>query len=41
VERRQVQIGTRQPGLVEIRDGLAVGEQVVTEGRTRRDRASR
>ena len=32
VDRRQVQIGTRQPGLVEIRDGLAAGDRVVTEG---------
>ena len=32
VERRQVRIGTRQPGLAEIRDGLAVGDRVVTEG---------
>ncbi|KAA6186105.1 efflux RND transporter periplasmic adaptor subunit [Thiohalocapsa marina] len=32
VERRAVQIGARQPGLVEILDGLAAGEQVVTEG---------
>ena len=32
VERRQVQIGTRQPGLAEIRAGLAVGDRVVTEG---------
>jgi membrane fusion protein (multidrug efflux system) len=32
VERRQVRIGTRQPGLAEIRDGLAVGDRVVTQG---------
>ncbi len=31
-ERRQVQIGIRQPGLVEIRAGLAAGERVVTDG---------
>jgi len=31
-ERRQVQIGTREPGLVEIRDGLTAGDRVVTEG---------
>jgi membrane fusion protein (multidrug efflux system) len=32
VERRQVQIGTRQPGIVEIVDGLAAGDRVITEG---------
>ncbi|MGB5733486.1 MAG: efflux RND transporter periplasmic adaptor subunit, partial [Thiohalocapsa sp.] len=31
-ERLQVQIGTREPGIVEIRDGLTAGDQVVTEG---------
>jgi membrane fusion protein, multidrug efflux system len=32
VARRQVQIGTREPGVVEIRKGLKAGERVVTEG---------
>jgi membrane fusion protein (multidrug efflux system) len=32
VERKQVEIGTRQPGVVEIRSGLAAGNRVVTEG---------
>lgn len=32
VERREVRIGTRRPGEVEIVDGLAVGELVVTDG---------
>lgn len=31
-ERRQIQIGTRKPGLVEVREGLALGERVVTDG---------
>ena len=31
-ERRPVSIGTRQPGLVEITDGLAAGERVITHG---------
>lgn len=31
-KRHQVEVGTRQPGLVEIRDGIAVGERVITEG---------
>jgi membrane fusion protein, multidrug efflux system len=32
VERRQVIIGTRRAGQVEIRDGLTAGEAVVTHG---------
>jgi membrane fusion protein (multidrug efflux system) len=32
VERRQVQIGARRPGEVEIRAGLAAGDQVITHG---------
>ena len=32
VERREVHIGTRRPGKVEIVDGLAVGELVITDG---------
>ncbi|AGA90697.1 RND family efflux transporter, MFP subunit [Thioflavicoccus mobilis 8321] len=32
VERRRVEIGTRLPGAVEIRDGLGVGERVVSHG---------
>ncbi|MTW22459.1 efflux RND transporter periplasmic adaptor subunit [Allochromatium palmeri] len=31
-ERTQIHIGTRIPGWVEVRDGLAPGERVVTEG---------
>lgn len=31
-ERRQIQIGTRKPGLVEVREGLTLGERVVTDG---------
>ncbi|NCA71743.1 MAG: efflux RND transporter periplasmic adaptor subunit [Sphingobacteriia bacterium] len=31
-ERRQIQIGTRQPGLVEVREGLSSGERVVVHG---------
>jgi len=31
-ERRQIQIGTRKPGLVEVREGLEAGEQVITHG---------
>ncbi|WP_041447596.1 efflux RND transporter periplasmic adaptor subunit [Thiocystis violascens] len=31
-QRRQVEIGTRQPGWVEIRAGLQPGERVVTDG---------
>jgi membrane fusion protein (multidrug efflux system) len=32
VERRPVQLGQRRPGRVEIREGLAPGERVVTHG---------
>jgi len=32
VERREVRIGTRRPGEVEIIEGLVVGEQVITDG---------
>ena len=32
VERRQVQIGARRPGEVEIRAGLAAGDKVITHG---------
>lgn len=32
VEKRELQIGGRQPGLVEVLDGLAAGDQVVTHG---------
>jgi membrane fusion protein (multidrug efflux system) len=31
-ERREVQVGTRKPGLVEVRSGLAAGERVVIDG---------
>ena len=31
-ERRQVQIGARRPGFVEVTDGLAAGERVITHG---------
>jgi membrane fusion protein (multidrug efflux system) len=31
-ERVQVEVGTRKPGLVEIRSGLAPGDRVVTQG---------
>jgi membrane fusion protein, multidrug efflux system len=31
-ERRQVRIGTRKPGLVEIREGLAEGDRVIVDG---------
>jgi membrane fusion protein (multidrug efflux system) len=34
IARRDVAIGLRQPGIVEILSGLAAGEQVVTEGVT-------
>ncbi|AHF03680.1 RND transporter [Marichromatium purpuratum 984] len=34
-ERREVDIGIRRPGAVEIRDGLAVGERVITDGHQR------
>jgi membrane fusion protein (multidrug efflux system) len=32
VERREVRIGTRRPGEVEIIEGLVVGELVITDG---------
>lgn len=32
VERRRIEIGARRPGRVEVRSGLELGEQVVTEG---------
>lgn len=32
VEQRVIKIGTRQPGLVEVLSGLAVGEEIVTAG---------
>lgn len=32
LERRAVEIGTREPGAVEIRDGLAAGDLIVAEG---------
>ncbi|MBK1699463.1 efflux RND transporter periplasmic adaptor subunit [Thiococcus pfennigii] len=32
VERRRVEIGARLPGVVEIRDGVAVGERVISQG---------
>lgn len=32
VQRRQVELGVRTPGFVEIRDGIAAGEQVVVGG---------
>jgi membrane fusion protein, multidrug efflux system len=35
VEKRQVKIGLRLPGYVEVLDGLSVGEQVVTHGNSR------
>ena len=35
VERRQVEIGLRLPGYVEVLDGLSVGEQVVTHGNSK------
>lgn len=35
VEKREVQIGTRLPGYVEIIDGLSVGQQVVTHGNSK------
>ena len=31
-ERRQVRIGTRRPGEVEIVEGLAAGDRVITHG---------
>lgn len=38
-ERRQVTLGIRRPGYVEVTDGLAEGERVVTEGTMRLGRA--
>ena len=35
VEKRQVQIGLRLPGYVEILNGLSEGEQVVTHGNSK------
>lgn len=35
VDRRQVRIGSRRPGEVEILDGLAAGEKVITHGTVR------
>jgi membrane fusion protein (multidrug efflux system) len=32
VERREIRIGTRRPGEVEVVDGLTVGERVITDG---------
>jgi membrane fusion protein (multidrug efflux system) len=32
VERRVIRLGSRQPGLVEVTDGLDVGERIVTRG---------
>ncbi|MBK1645638.1 efflux transporter periplasmic adaptor subunit [Thiocapsa imhoffii] len=34
-ERRQIQIGTRVPGYVEVREGLAAGDRVVVHGNTK------
>nr|WP_245969962.1 efflux RND transporter periplasmic adaptor subunit [Thiocapsa rosea] len=31
-ERRQIRIGTRKPGLVEVREGLAQGDRVIVHG---------
>ena len=31
-ERREIAIGTRRPGVVEVTEGLAAGEQVITDG---------
>ena len=31
-ERREIAIGTRRPGVVEVTDGLTAGEQVITDG---------
>ena len=31
-QRREVRIGTRRPGEVEVVDGLAVGELIITDG---------
>jgi len=35
VERRQVRIGSRRPGEVEVREGLSVGDLVITHGSMR------
>jgi membrane fusion protein (multidrug efflux system) len=35
VEKREVQIGGRRPGQVEVLDGLSSGDQVVTHGHSR------
>jgi membrane fusion protein (multidrug efflux system) len=35
VEKREVVIGTRLPGFVEILDGLSVGQQVITHGNSK------
>jgi membrane fusion protein (multidrug efflux system) len=35
VERRPVRIGTRSPGIVEVLEGLAEGERVITHGTLR------
>ena len=35
VEKKQVKIGLRLPGYVEILDGLSEGEQVVTHGNSK------
>jgi membrane fusion protein (multidrug efflux system) len=32
VQRREVELGVRTPGFVEIRDGMTAGEQVVVGG---------
>jgi len=32
VERRDIEIGRRQPGLLEVREGLSVGEEIVVQG---------
>jgi len=34
IEKRDIRIGTRRPGLVEVLDGLAAGERVVIHGMT-------
>ncbi|MBO6503410.1 MAG: efflux RND transporter periplasmic adaptor subunit [Kordiimonadaceae bacterium] len=38
-ERRQVELGIRRPGYVEVLEGLSAGERVVTEGTLRLGRA--
>jgi membrane fusion protein (multidrug efflux system) len=35
VEKREVQIGIRLPGFVEVLDGLSVGDDVVTHGNSK------